>query len=777
MFGSKVLFRSFHLLIGLGLMAHIVTVGASSATAQIAQPNGEVRAILIDGDHMYIGGSFTEVDGQAQRMVARLDADGKLDQAWSSPFLAHSNGILTMAIDPVTDDLLLGGNFINTQADLNGSTVTLSNRTARVDKATGEFLGVLNDVTSSNVTGFAFDADNIYVAGSNGLFYRQSRAGVSGQMPATTVNVDFGSGPVDIGANNAAIAQDGAALFIGGAFDKVGGIDRDGIAKLQTDGTLLSWAPVLNTGPSSMTLDGDDLYLGGNFTSVDGNAFSRLARIHKGTAVVDSDWKPTVNSRIDAIYVAGNDVYIGGAFTSVDGVPRQRLAKLSKMTGAVDLAWVNDANDGVYAIQATATKIFVGGRFTSLRGENVAYFAEALSATIPDAPTINGVTVGNAQASIAFTAPANDGGSPITGYTATSSPGGLTGTCTASPCVVTGLTNGMSYTFTVTATSAVGTSTASVVSEAVIPATIPNAPTINGVTVGNAQASIAFTAPANDGGSPITGYTATSSPGGLTGTCTASPCVVTGLTNGTSYTFRVTATNAVGISMAAVVSEAVIPATVPDAPTITFIQPANGALVIGFSEPVYDGGAPVTNYEYQLNESAWVLFNPPIVTTPATVTGLVNGTDYAVKFRAVNSMGSGAASNAGAGSPFTAPSSPQNIAVTPQPGGLSVSWEASANDGGRAISAYRVLVNGEVACEVDPSQDNLSCTIDGLSAEQAYSVEVVAVTSVAVTPSSEANQVEATPMPIIPVPTTSLWALWLLFMMLLAVGRYRLIKD
>ena len=687
MFGSKVLFRSFHLLIGLGLMAHIVTVGASSATAQIAQPNGEVRAILIDGDHMYIGGSFTEVDGQAQRMVARLDADGKLDQAWSSPFLAHSNGILTMAIDPVTDDLLLGGNFINTQADLNGSTVTLSNRTARVDKATGEFLGVLNDVTSSNVTGFAFDADNIYVAGSNGLFYRQSRAGVSGQMPATTVNVDFGSGPVDIGANNAAIAQDGAALFIGGAFDKVGGIDRDGIAKLQTDGTLLSWAPVLNTGPSSMTLDGDDLYLGGNFTSVDGNAFSRLARIHKGTAVVDSDWKPTVNSRIDAIYVAGNDVYIGGAFTSVDGVPRQRLAKLSKMTGAVDLAWVNDANDGVYAIQATATKIFVGGRFTSLRGENVAYFAEALSATIPDAPTINGVTVGNAQA------------------------------------------------------------------------------------------SIAFTAPANDGGSPITGYTATSSPGGLTGTCTASPCVVTGLTNGTSYTFRVTATNAVGISMAAVVSEAVIPATVPDAPTITFIQPANGALVIGFSEPVYDGGAPVTNYEYQLNESAWVLFNPPIVTTPATVTGLVNGTDYAVKFRAVNSMGSGAASNAGAGSPFTAPSSPQNIAVTPQPGGLSVSWEASANDGGRAISAYRVLVNGEVACEVDPSQDNLSCTIDGLSAEQAYSVEVVAVTSVAVTPSSEANQVEATPMPIIPVPTTSLWALWLLFMMLLAVGRYRLIKD
>jgi uncharacterized protein (TIGR02145 family) len=78
-------------------------------------------------------------------------------------------------------------------------------------------------------------------------------------------------------------------------------------------------------------------------------------------------------------------------------------------------------------------------------------------------------------------------------------------------------------------------------------------------TAGNAQASVAFTAPVSTGGSAITGYTVTSSPGSFTATGASSPLVVTGLTNGTAYTFTVVATNAAGGSVASTASAAVTP--------------------------------------------------------------------------------------------------------------------------------------------------------------------------------------------------------------------------
>ncbi len=74
----------------------------------------------------------------------------------------------------------------------------------------------------------------------------------------------------------------------------------------------------------------------------------------------------------------------------------------------------------------------------------------------------------------------------------------------------------------------------------------PGAPTSVSATAGDAQATITFTAPTFTGIPPgVTGYLATSSPGGLTATGAASPLTVTGLTNGTAYTFNVQATNGV----------------------------------------------------------------------------------------------------------------------------------------------------------------------------------------------------------------------------------------
>jgi hypothetical protein len=92
--------------------------------------------------------------------------------------------------------------------------------------------------------------------------------------------------------------------------------------------------------------------------------------------------------------------------------------------------------------------------------------------------------------------------------------------------------------------------------------TAPGAPTGVTATAGNASATVSFTAPASNGGSPITSYTVTASPGGATATGSASPITVPNLTNGTAYTFTVTATNAIGTGPPSAPSNSVTPAAV-----------------------------------------------------------------------------------------------------------------------------------------------------------------------------------------------------------------------
>src|SRR5207248_2778639 len=154
---------------------------------------------------------------------------------------------------------------------------------------------------------------------------------------------------------------------------------------------------------------------------------------------------------------------------------------------------------------------------------------------------------GDTTASVSFTAPASNGGYAITGYTVTAYQNGVAVTSvpgSGSPITVSALPNGTAYTFIVTATNAGGAGAASAASAPVTPAAIPGAPTSVTAVAGDTTASVSFTAPASNGGAPITSYTVTAyKPNGTAVTSTigsSSPITVSGLTNGTAYTFRVT---------------------------------------------------------------------------------------------------------------------------------------------------------------------------------------------------------------------------------------------
>ncbi len=246
---------------------------------------------------------------------------------------------------------------------------------------------------------------------------------------------------------------------------------------------------------------------------------------------------------------------------------------------------------------------------------SAAYVNLQSSASAPGAPTIGTATAGNASASVTFTPPTNDGGSPITGYTVTAADsttpanGGQTAGGTASPITVMGLTNGDSYTFTVTATNAIGTGDPSGPSNAVTPEapTAPGAPTIGTATAGNASATVKWTAPASNGGSPIIGYVITPSSGPAVTVGNVTSDDVTGLTNGTSYTFKVAATNAIGTGAASASSNAVT----PEAPAPPPATPA-GYWVVTADGGVYPQGSVSSH-----GSAASVDLNAPIVGSAA----------------------------------------------------------------------------------------------------------------------------------------------------------------
>jgi Domain of unknown function (DUF1929)/Fibronectin type III domain/Kelch motif len=207
---------------------------------------------------------------------------------------------------------------------------------------------------------------------------------------------------------------------------------------------------------------------------------------------------------------------------------------------------------------------------------NIIGINQPTTPVVPSAPTGVTATAGNGTANVSWTAP-NNGNSPITSYsitpsngTTTLTPTVITGNPPATSATISGLTNGVTYTFTVTATNAVGTGPASAPSNAVTPTapTAPAAPTGVTATASNAAATVTWTAPSS-GGSAITSYTVTPYLGGtaqtpttVTGSPPATTATITGLANGSSYTFTVTATNAVGAGPPSAASNAVTPSTV-----------------------------------------------------------------------------------------------------------------------------------------------------------------------------------------------------------------------
>lgn len=312
----------------------------------------------------------------------------------------------------------------------------------------------------------------------------------------------------------------------------------------------------------------------------------------------------------------------------------------------------------------TATTLGSASLTAKIGGTNIVNSPQTVVvAAVPGAVTSLTATPGNTQVTLSWSAPSSDGGSAVTDYLVEyrlSGAGSFTTfshtASTTTNIIVTGLTNGSLYNFQVSAINAIGTGSASAVNGT--PRTVPGAPTSVSGTAGSTSMDLTWTAPASDGGSAITDYVIEYSATGANSwtafshtASNATSRTVTGLTGGTTYDFRISATNAAGTGTPSSTFTGT-PGS-PSSPlslAVSLNQVTNNShtATLTWTVPTFTGSG-ITDYviEYKTSAAASYTVFPHTASTSTTIaiTGLANGTTYNFRVKGKTSATTGSYSN------------------------------------------------------------------------------------------------------------------------------------
>ncbi len=201
----------------------------------------------------------------------------------------------------------------------------------------------------------------------------------------------------------------------------------------------------------------------------------------------------------------------------------------------------------------------------------------------------------------------------------------------------------------------------------------------------------------------------------------------------------------------------------PTAPTTISARASISALSVTFSAPASNGGLPLLGYEvgYSLTQggaTTWVSVSPVVTSSSTlsfTLSGLVNGTSYWVKARAINSIGAGTASSEfGPVTPATTPSAPSIASSTISAGTVLLNLGAPGTNGGSAITTYEYRFATNSSAVLSASWTSSATTSTAISASglvngTSYFFQVRAVNSIG------AGSATAVSSAITPITTTS----------------------
>jgi len=342
-----------------------------------------VRSILLQGNSLYVGGQFTNALAAPHFLVVGMDVttgltvptplgtdfNGAAGVAYGANALASANG-----------NVLVAGDFQSLGGVPRQCAAALSVTTGAILPWTPGFDGP--------VMSMAFGTNRIYVGGSFTNYFNTTNQALTSKVGLGLGAVDPVSGnPISfafLGTNTVgtisinSLAVSSNAVYAGGNFTTVAGSPRRFLAALDpAAGSLITGFNANlgggSAGVNALVLSGTNLYVGGDFTTVNALSVPRLAALSPATGA-SLGWVPTPNQAVTVLTASSTTLYVGGLFTSINlngsgAITLNYFAAFSLADNSlVPIDAAMPSGSAVNGIGATATAIYVGGTFTAIGG-------------------------------------------------------------------------------------------------------------------------------------------------------------------------------------------------------------------------------------------------------------------------------------------------------------------------------------------------------------------------------------------------------------------------
>ncbi len=335
-----------------------------------AKPNAPVFEAIPDGiGGWFIGGSFTQVGSSARVGIARLNSDGTVH-----PFVCGITGqVIDMALS--NDTLYLGGTFVSTDLPNQRNILAVN---ANTGVPYSMFLGGVNNAVR------ALEKAGTTVFAGGDFTYPNGDGPYLSQMDKTTLITDWTFVKPN-GLVNCAVPDGAGGWYIGGQFSTVGGVARTNVARINSNGTLNSWNPVLaSTGAlnvHALELVGSVVYIGGEFSTVNGAGRGCLVAVDATTGATlpfFNNMAITPGWKVEDLQANGGELIVGGRFPYV-GAQEPYGAKLDAGTGTPDFNYLNPNGTVNVVIPDGSGGWYVGGGFSQFGGVSRLYLVRVNS--------------------------------------------------------------------------------------------------------------------------------------------------------------------------------------------------------------------------------------------------------------------------------------------------------------------------------------------------------------------------------------------------------------